>query len=125
MNPRRDSRGFTCVDVLIGLSILLLLVPVGLVMMQTRTRTRCGGGNRMACASNLKQIGLAILLYSNENRGHFPRAFYARGENVIPTWGSGATSADPFTGPQPNDVTAAMFLLLRTQDITPEVFTCP
>ena len=25
----------------------------------------------------------------------------------------------------PNDVTAALFLLMRTQDITPEVFTCP
>ena len=38
-----------------------------------------------------------------------------------------AMAANPFAadGPAPNDVTAMMFLLLRTQDIAPEVFTCP
>ena len=49
------------------------------------------------------------------------------GHEVSPVWGTGAVYLDPFKqpGPQDNDVTAAMFLLLRTQDITSEVFTCP
>src|SRR5439155_13726187 len=40
---------------------------------------------------------------------------------------TGIEAKNPFAddGPQPNDVTAAFFLLLRTQDITSEVFTCP
>jgi prepilin-type processing-associated H-X9-DG protein len=28
--------------------------------------------NRVKCASNLRQIGIAILLYANENHGHYP-----------------------------------------------------
>ena len=66
-----------------------------------------------------------MLLYSNENRGHYPRALYVPGPDVKPVFGTGTHTTDPFTGPDPNDVTAAMFLLLRTQDITSEVFTCP
>ena len=39
----------------------------------------------------------------------------------------GRDAPDPFAddGPGPNDVTAAMFLLLRTQDLTTRVFVCP
>jgi prepilin-type processing-associated H-X9-DG protein len=48
--------------------------------------------NRVKCASNERQIGLAILLYSNENKGKYP-----------PDLGT----------------------LLRTQDITIDVFVCP
>jgi prepilin-type processing-associated H-X9-DG protein len=48
--------------------------------------------NRVKCASNMRQIGQAILLYSNDNRGKYP-----------PDLGT----------------------LLKTQDITIEVFTCP
>jgi len=122
----RRMSGFTYVDVLVGLAILLLLVPAVMVFMPSLNgRTRCGGGNRMKCASNLKQIGLAMLLYSTENRGHYPRTTYVSGPDVKPTWGTGTMSSDPFAGPDPHDVTAAMFLLLRTQDITSEVFTCP
>jgi hypothetical protein len=91
--------------------------------------------NRVKCASNLRQIGQAILLYSNENRGAYPRTYTtipAGNGAVVPTWGTGATPsnglADPFKSDSQcanNDVSAALFLLLRTQDITSEVFTCP
>jgi prepilin-type processing-associated H-X9-DG protein len=47
---------------------------------------------RVQCAGNMKQIGLACLLYSNENKGAYP-----------PDLGT----------------------LLKTQDITPDVFICP
>jgi prepilin-type processing-associated H-X9-DG protein len=48
--------------------------------------------NRVKCSSNERQIGQAILLYSNDNRGKYP-----------PDLGT----------------------LLKTQDITIDVFTCP
>src|SRR5204863_5349478 len=85
------------------------------------------GSNRVKCASNLRQIGQAILLYANENKGAYPRTTYVGGEVVHPVWGTGAPATQPFAsnGPQPNDVTAAIFLLLRTQEIGSEVFTCP
>jgi prepilin-type processing-associated H-X9-DG protein len=68
-------------------------------------------------------------MYSNDNKGAYPRTNLstAVGSNFPPTWGTGAINSDPFltAGPTFNDVTAALYLLLRTQDITPEVFTCP
>jgi prepilin-type processing-associated H-X9-DG protein len=87
------------------------------------------GAPRVKCASNLRQIGQAILLYANENHGYYPRTVYAVDSSgiAIPVSGTAPTAVDPFadSGPQPNDVTAALFLLLRTEDITAEVFTCP
>jgi hypothetical protein len=66
-----------------------------------------------------------MLLYATDNQGHYPRTVYVPGKP--PVYGTNPAAADPFKdgGPQPNDVTAAIFLLLRTQDITSEVFTCP
>jgi prepilin-type processing-associated H-X9-DG protein len=80
--------------------------------------------SRVRCGSNLRQLGLAMLMYSNENRQQFPRAHYVDG--ATPTAYTAPGAANPFAsdGPGPNDVSAIAFLLLRTQDIYPEVFLC-
>jgi len=109
-----------------------LLVVVALIPLLTVIVLACGthngeGSNRTKCASNLRQIGQAIQLYANENHGAYPRTRLDLATAHQPTWGTGAPATQPFApdGPRPNDVTAALFLLLRTQDITSEVFTCP
>ena len=68
-----------------------------------------------------------MLLYANDNQGKYPRTIYAPGATVTPVFFTGAAAGDPFEpgGPAPNDVTAAIFLLMRTQDITSEIFNCP
>jgi len=92
--------------------------------MLSRARVQHSG---VTCASNLRQIGQALLLYQNDNRGAYPRTRASIGPIRAPTWGSSVASTQPFAddGPTENDVTAALFLLLRTQDITAEVFCCP
>lgn len=118
-------RGLTYVEVLVVIGLILIALAF---LLPTLHSTNHGDtSSRVKCASNLRQIGQAILLYSNDNKGTYPFTTYTAGATVIPTWGTGAASSDPWAtnGPQPNDVTAALFLLLRTQDITPEVFTCP
>jgi len=121
--PRGSRRGFTWVELLVVLVVIVLAISF---FLPVRTSMH-GGDNRVKCASNLRQIGQAILLYSNDNKGAYPRTMASAGPDRKPTWGTGAAAANPTdpTGPADNDVTAALFMLLRTQDITSEVFTCP
>ena len=81
---------------------------------------------RQPCPNHLRQIGLGLLMYANENRGAFPRTVYD-GAGGPPTAYTGAIAPNPFGpgGPAPNDVTAALFLVLRTQDLDPGTFICP
>jgi len=123
MKRLQRTRAFTLVELLVVIGIIALLISILLPSLNRARET----ANRVKCASNLRQIGQAILLYSNENRGAYPRTRYSPGLPLTPTWGSGFTGSDPFlaNGPVNNDVTGALYLLLRTQEITSEVFVCP
>ena len=119
----RAPRGLTLVDVCIVLVMCAILFGVVVPTFIGRSREQ---GNRVKCASNLRQIGQGIQMYANENKGNFPRALYD-GVGGTPTEYTAPLFGNPFLpgGPGPNDVTAALFLLLRTQDLTSEVFVCP
>src|SRR5688500_16181199 len=85
--PTRQARGATLLDAIIVLAALLLLCGGVLPIVTCRSRET---GNRMKCASQLKQIAEAIGNYARDNGGAYPRR-----RGIVPAPPPRATPARP------------------------------
>jgi prepilin-type N-terminal cleavage/methylation domain-containing protein len=65
---KRQSAGFTLVEILIVLVVILILAAL---LFPTFNRVR-EGARRSSCTSNLKQLGLAFLQYSQDHNNRLP-----------------------------------------------------
>jgi type II secretory pathway pseudopilin PulG len=119
---RSRGRGISLVDVLVVIVLVGLLVALWApVVSEAR-----GKSVRYRCANHLQIIFNALQNYRNANGGASPRTIYVPGAKPDVS-SAGAAATDPFKagGPPPNNVPAAFFLLLRTQDTHPRHFICP
>jgi len=75
------NRGFSLVELLVGVAIGALFVGMGIPGIQGAMKRV----KQAACASNMRQIGQGILLYAGENNGRLPDIFCG-GEDEDATW---------------------------------------
>ena len=90
-DPSVGGKGLAIAGISIGGASVLLFLCAFSVLLPALSRAR-EQANRIRCASNLRQIGMAAMMYANENKGQYPPDFQT---------------------------------LLRTQDLTSDVFVCP
>jgi len=61
-------RGFTLIELLVVIAVIALLVALLLPALGRAKES----GRRSACASNLRQLSVALAIYAGENEGAFP-----------------------------------------------------
>jgi prepilin-type N-terminal cleavage/methylation domain-containing protein len=121
--PRTPKfQGFTLIELLVVIGIIALLIAILLPVLGAAKEQ----ANRVKCASNLRQIGIAMKLYAHDNHNQYPRTrVYLDGSPGAQCFVFSSRTGDPFINGALDDPTAAMFLLVRYKYLTAGVFICP
>ena len=122
--PRTHPRATAFVELLVIIAIIGMLVAI-LIPMFLSARQR---STRFKCQNNLREIGSAMFSYANANHGRFPSTRPSADPVRKPDLSnSGYAATQPFApdGPAPNNIPAAMFLLIRSEELPAFRFICP
>ncbi|HEV7298334.1 MAG TPA: prepilin-type N-terminal cleavage/methylation domain-containing protein [Tepidisphaeraceae bacterium] len=100
----QKHRGFTLVELLVVIGIIALLISILLPSLQKARRS----AQAVACASQLKQLGLGLTMYGNDNRNYIP-PLHPRNSSGVYIYGSSRYSWAALVGPylgqkRPNSV---------------------
>ena len=128
--PIRRRAGFSLVELLVVVAILVIL---GSIFLPYFSKIR-EADRRVRCADNLRVIMDGLRQYAalkdvNGKAAHYyPSVIYDASHDGYVAY-TGASAQNPFLpGPdavKPNDVTASLWLLVRSGLVSPQKFICP
>jgi len=107
--------GFSFIELLVVIAMGVILLAI-FVPYTFRVRENA---SRVGCSDQLRQIGVALRDYARANNGFFPRATYNQIDR--PTGWTAFESRSSTV----NDVTAALWLLVKQQKLATSLFVCP
>lgn len=129
---KANACAFTLIDVLVTSAVIALLIGILLPSLSGAQEN----ARRLVCRSNVRQIGLGIIMYADDNNGRMPSSRYinqsrsnARGpvvrspENLL-TLRVGDSGMEEFTGGSRGGYDG-LGLLYDTYLSAPKIFYCP
>jgi len=107
-----ERAGFTLVELLVVIGIIALLISILLPAMRKAREA----ASIVTCASNLKQIGIGMHMYANENRGVIPN--HGDAHPILGAWTWWPGLLEPYVAGKPLDTSPTTTGISRA-------FLCP